>query len=40
LEKGKKEGSLFNLDGFFFSRFTVFMSEVGVEVESVNVEGS
>ena len=40
MEKGKKEGSLFNLDGLFFPRFTVFMSEVGVEVESVNVEGS
>jgi len=34
----KREGSLFNLDGFFFPRFTVFMSEVGVEVESVTVE--
>ena len=35
---GKREGSLFNLDGLFFPRFTVFMSEVGVEVEPVNVE--
>ena len=34
--KWKREGSLFNLDGLFFPRFPVFMSEVGVEVESVN----